>query len=360
MNKLLDKLIIFLFCLVFYIQNTADFYVIVPVIIAMSCSAMNSFVESEYFQLISFSLYIAACIYFPPLLFFMPLITYDIILLKWQLIVLLAAFPLAINYQTISPISCFLIVLLLALAGLMKYRAVSSATTKYEYIKLRDSAKEFSLQLESRNKELMEKQDYEKNLATLQERNRIAREIHDSVGHLLSSSILQIGALIARCQDEGLKESLKTLNLTLSQGMNSIRDSIHDLHDDSLDLYTQTAILVNNFNFCPISLDYDMAVSPDKRIKYAFIAIIKEALANIIKHSNATQVNITLREHPALYQLIIKDNGTKELVNSDGIGLNNIRDRVNSLNGNINISSERGFVIFISIPREESYENCNH
>ena len=49
-------------------------------------------------------------------------------------------------------------------------------------------------------------------------------------------------------------------------------------------------------------------IIPNK-IKYCFATIIKEALSNVIKHSNATAVKIVLREHPALYQLCIEDNG---------------------------------------------------
>ena len=45
-------------------------------------------------------------------------------------------------------------------------------------------------------------------------------------------------------------------------------------------------------------------------MKYCFISITKEAFANIMKHSNATKVQLILREHPGLYQLCIEDNGT--------------------------------------------------
>ncbi len=47
-----------------------------------------------------------------------------------------------------------------------------------------------------------------------------------------------------------------------------------------------------------------------KEIKYSFIAITKEALNNVMRHSNANEVKILAREHPGLYQLIIEDNGT--------------------------------------------------
>lgn len=352
MSSLLDKLIIFSFCLIFYIQNTTDLYAAVAVIIALTCSASNSLFKNDNGKLIIFALYIGAGIYFPHLLFFAPLLAYDILLLKWQWIILLAGVPLIINFVRLNLINIFLIILFIVLAGLMKYRATHLEKIRHEYIQLRDSASEFSMQMESKNHELMERQDYEINLATLSERNRIAREIHDNVGHLLSSSILQIGALMATCRDETIKENLNNLKLTLSEGMNSIRDSIHDLHDESLDLYTEIRTLINNFSFCEIAFEYDIEGNPDRKIKYAFIAIVKEALSNVIKHSNATHVHIIMREHPALYQLIVKDNGTPKALRADnGIGLKNITDRVNNLGGNINISNEKGFTLFISIPR---------
>ena len=217
---------------------------------------------------------------------------------------------------------------------------------------MRDTTKEFSLQLEGKNRELMEKQDYEINLATLNERNRIARDIHDSIGHLLSNSILQTGALMATCKNETLYNNLNTLKNTLIAGMDSVRESIHGLYDESVDLYTEVRALIDNFHFCEILLDYDMESNLDKKIKYALLSIIKEALSNVIRHSDATGVKLTLREHPALYQLIIKDNGSKKEVSSEGIGLKNIKQRVDSLKGIVNIRYENGFMLFISIPKE--------
>jgi hypothetical protein len=55
--------------------------------------------------------------------------------------------------------------------------------------------------------------------------------------------------------------------LALSQGMNSIRDSIHDLHDESLDLYNETTALINSFCLCPVFLDYDIEGSLNRAVK---------------------------------------------------------------------------------------------
>ncbi|NMA67229.1 MAG: two-component sensor histidine kinase [Clostridiaceae bacterium] len=212
-----------------------------------------------------------------------------------------------------------------------------------------------SIQLEKQKEELIEKQDYELNIATLNERKRIAREIHDNVGHLLSSAILQSGALITTVKDENIKKHILSLKDTLTKAMNSIRASVHNLHEESVDLKVQIEELINNFTFCNISLEYSVYDNPEKKIKYCFISIIKEALANIIKHSNATDASIIIREHPALYQLIIRDNGDVKGYNSEeGLGIKNMIDRVNSLKGNINIMTQNGFEIFIAVPRKEA------
>jgi signal transduction histidine kinase len=189
-------------------------------------------------------------------------------------------------------------------------------------------------------------------LATLNERNRIARDIHDNVGHMLSRSILQVGALLAVNGDENTKTGLNSIKETLSEAMDSIRNSVHNLHEESIDLNMELQKIIDNFTFCPVNFEYSIENAIDRNIKYSFISIIKEALANVIKHSNATLISITIREHPAIYQLIVKDNGNKPTSKiGNGIGLKNIEDRVTSLNGNVNISSSSGFKIFISIPK---------
>ncbi|MGK0465072.1 sensor histidine kinase [Clostridium sp.] len=241
----------------------------------------------------------------------------------------------------------------MALTILLNLRTSSTSKLKCEYINFRDKSSELSTVLEEQNATLISSKDYEINLATLSERNRIAREIHDNLGHILSRCLLQIGALIVINKDSNMKESLERVKNTISQGMDSVRTSVHDLHGDSIDLHDQIYALTKEFTFCPIKLNYDISENPCKRVKYSFVSIVKEATSNIIKHSNATDVTITINEHPSFYQLIIEDNGVVKNYNTEnGIGVRNILDRVAALNGNININTDNGFKIFISIPKE--------
>ena len=349
-DVLLDKIIIFILCTVYYVPNTSFNPIIVPILVAVIISALLSYFENDIIRLSGFAAYVALSIYNHEFLFFIPLVSYDILFSKFKWIWLFSLFPLAVNFK--EAFTIILIILFIIVAGLLKYRSISLHSIKKEYYKLRDNSMEMSMAFERNNKELLEKQDYEINLAALNERNRIAREIHDNVGHLLSSSILQIGALLVTNKDENTKESLRMIKETLSKAMDSIRNSVHNLHDESIDLYTEIKTLINNFKFCPVEFDYDIEGNVEHKLKYCFIAVIRECLSNIARHSNATKANIVLREHPAIYQLIVQDNGTQiNYEEGKGIGLKNISDRVASFSGNMNLSFDKGFKVFISIPK---------
>lgn len=352
MNNLVDKIIIFFICLSIYMHIVNGIYIIVPILITLFLSSVVSYKEDSKILITIFISFLLLCFFYPAFIFFIPLICYDLFFyrIKWLWIFLIL--PICVHYSSIPDISKIFIIAYILISYTLKYRTKSFYSIKKNYYSVSDTAKELSIKFEKKNRELLEKQDYEINLATLSERNRIARDIHDNVGHLLSRCLLQIGALLAINKDESIIVNLSLIKDTLSAAMDSIRSSVHNLHEDAVDLQVEINKLIDNFKFCPIKLDYDMDSSPEKKIKYCFITITKEAFSNIIKHSNATEVLVLLREHPALYQLVIKDNGSSIDYNIEhGIGIKNIMDRVSSLGGSVNISTDNGFRIFISIPK---------
>lgn len=242
------------------------------------------------------------------------------------------------------------------LAVYMAYKSEKNDRLDADIIHLRDTDTELKLVMEQRNRELLEKQENEIYLATLRERNRIAREIHDNVGHMLSRSILQVGALATICKEETIRQQLAGINDTLNQAMNSIRESVHDLHDDAIDLrqaaYEAVKDMRKNYD---VHIEYDMSAHIPRNVKYCFIAIVKEGMSNIIKHSNADKVDIIFRKHPGFYQLCIEDNGSvsHSVEESDhGIGISNMRERVEALGGTLNIRQKNGFRIFATVRKE--------
>ncbi len=220
-------------------------------------------------------------------------------------------------------------------------------------IKYLHDTSEYNQILAKENIKIMQKnQDNMIYTATLQERNRIAREIHDNVGHMITRSILQLGAIKIINKEPVLTKPLDELHTTLDTAMTSIRTSVHDLHDNAVDLKGAVCDILNHTADFETSLEYDMSAVIPKDIKYCFISIVKEAVTNTTKHSNGNAIFVMIREHPGFYQLTIADNGRNIQINkTDGIGLTNIHDRVHALSGNVQIRTDSGFQIFVTIPK---------
>lgn len=223
---------------------------------------------------------------------------------------------------------------------------------KARYFKLFETARETEIKQKQSYNELKDNQYYKINMIKLEERNAIAAEIHDNVGHLLSSSILLTGAVISTTKEEQTKKNLSILQESLKTAMTNIRESVHNIHHDIYNFKDEITKLVNEFTFCETELKYNIDSFIENQKCRHIINIIKEGLTNIIKHSNAKKVTIVLKELPGLFQLIIHDNGTNIEVFDKNLGLKSIEERVKQLNGILNISTENGFKIFISFAKE--------
>lgn len=362
MNKIIDKGILILLCAVFLLPSEELARPVVTLLLAI-LTAVSMFCLSEHrrkaIPVLAFTVF---CFFLPELVFFLPVLIYDCVqekLYSGFVLLLPLLYHTAADSPNLSVSPALLFVLFSFLAVLLALRTLRLETLEQELIRLRDTSTELNLVLKEKNKDLMEKQDYEIHLATLRERNRIAREIHDHVGHMLSRSILQIGALATVHREEPLHEQLGQVNETLNLAMTNIRESVHDLHDDSIDLkqavMEATKVLREHYT---VTIDFDMSPGVPRNVKYCIISTVKEAVNNILKHSDADRVLLILREHPGFFQLVVEDNGTmlpsceKQLWEKGGIGLSNMRERVEALHGVFRINMEKGFRISFSIPRK--------
>lgn len=307
-----------------------------------------------YFQEILVLVYMIAGVGWQVCLPFFPLALYDV--MKKNEYVLPAVGMLSIGAQLLygdtgkGKMLCIYTVFLLLVAFRLAIQTKKRLTMEENLKRLRDDSMENAILLKERNRSLMEKQNSEIHMATLKERNRIAREIHDNVGHMLTRAILQTGALKVLVKEETLKKQVEGLQETLNVAMNNIRESVHDLHDESIDLEKSVKELIAAFPSLEIKFSYAVDKSVDNQIKYGFIAIIKEALNNTAKHSNGNQVSIRIVENPGFYQLVIGDNGRNIEENfTGGMGLSGIRERVDNLGGTLSISTEKGFRLNIVI-----------
>ena len=352
MNRLLDNLAIVLMCIMGFsmTQNLASPVAALLVSIAAS-SAAQLFTGKKTAACI-IAVWAAMCGFMPIFFCALPLMLYDALWEKKWWLILPSVFVLIRLDELLY--SQFIISAAGLIVTVIIYMRVSRLEDTVEKLtSLRDEITEKNMQLAERNLRLLKAQDNEVHLATLRERNRIAREIHDNVGHMLTRSLLQSGALMIINKDEALKEPLNSLKSTLDSAMTSIRESVHNLHDDSVDLKKiiedSIKALDNRFE---VNLDYDVSGNISGKIKLCIAGVVKEGLSNAAKHSNGDKINIVLREHPGFYQLSLSDNGNSIKINETGIGLSNMRERAENAGGRISFTvSEKGFQIFMSVPK---------
>ncbi|MEH2119994.1 sensor histidine kinase [Nostoc sp.] len=200
------------------------------------------------------------------------------------------------------------------------------------------------------------------NQATLEERNRIAREIHDSLGHSLTALNLQLETALKLWQSNpGKAETfLATAKELGSKALKDVRQSVSTMRFNPLQeqsLERAIASLSESFHrsngILPIyQINLESSLPPE--INTAIYRITQESLTNISKYASATEVKLELTEIRGNLRLIIQDNGRGFDLgqNTTGFGLHSMRDRTLALGGEFNINSApgSGCKITVNIP----------
>lgn len=362
MRRLFDKSVVLLICLPLVFERGGFITPVICTLAALICTCLSEIIpKGKAYAFIIPLIYSVGTLFVPELLLLIPLVFYDIILIKKPYLLIIPTAALLVSLDSLSGRTLALIIVDTIIALALSVKSLKLDGYEKKLIEIRDDNIEKQNLLSERNRQLIDRQDYEIRLATLGERNRIAREIHDNVGHMLSRSILQIGAMKVIEKDEAMKEQLTSVGQTLSGAMDSIRMSVHRLHDESVNLSVSVKDALSAISGeVSVSLDCDIPESSPTKLKLCFIGIIKEAVSNVIKHSDCDRVTVILREHPAFWQLVFSDNGTAKKIKDSGIGLQNIRDRAMSLGGVCEIDNKNGFRIFVTVSKKELSENENN
>ncbi|MGB3693038.1 MAG: sensor histidine kinase [Spirulinaceae cyanobacterium] len=190
------------------------------------------------------------------------------------------------------------------------------------------------------------------NQATLQERNRIAREIHDSVGHFLTAQSIQLEnvAMFLSQDSTQAEDYLQRARSLGKEALRNVRQSVATLRTNPLQGKTLEVALKDlakefeQTNQIPINLQITLHSSLSGEVTIALYRIVQEALTNISKHAQATQVWLKLEEKENIISLIIKDNGQGFNLeqNTTGFGLKGMRERTEALGGKFQTISKPG------------------
>ena len=196
-------------------------------------------------------------------------------------------------------------------------------------------------------------------MAETRERNRLAREIHDTLGHSLTGIVAGLDACILMIEvaPEATKQQLTKIRETARKGIVDVRRSVKKLRPDDLERlpfqealmqmtkdYSESSgmeIIFNIYNW-PENLRQDQ--------EDVIYRVLQESITNSNRHGHAKRVKITVGGDKNLLTVIISDNGEGCNDVKHGFGLRHMRERLELLHGSVNYWSDEGFIVEAMIP----------
>ena len=232
-----------------------------------------------------------------------------------------------------------------------------------EYRRLLHKLNDNNQELSTKNQQLKEYATKVEELAITKERNRLARDVHDTLGQTMTLliTLLQVSQIAVPNDPVKAQEKLTEAIRVAGQGLEELRRSIaglvpYKLTTDNLikaldGLFTdyrnsgmKVEFLVSGINEIYLQAEHSGAI----------FRICQEALTNSLRHGKASQVDIMIRCSDGWLKLFIIDNGYGCAQIKKGIGLVGMEERITSLQGRIAYGSdgESGFNIHVEIPLE--------
>ena len=237
-------------------------------------------------------------------------------------------------------------------------------STKLEAQKLYDKLKVSEEKLIEVNKELEGYVDSIEEITLLKERNRISREIHDSVGHALSTAMIQLTAMeaIAEKENSTIKDSIKKLRNFINDSFQDVKRAVRELKPDQYENYKGILRLQDvckNFQRMT-GIEIKVIISKGqwnlstKQVSHLY-RITQEVLSNSLKHGKASTIKVIMNFTDSEFIISFSDDGigTDKIVES-GVGLKSIKERAEEIEATVDMrsASGKGFFVRIIVPKE--------
>ncbi len=195
--------------------------------------------------------------------------------------------------------------------------------------------------------------------AEMRERNRLAREIHDTLGHTLTGIAAGLDACIVLVDAAPavVKKQLEKIRETARHGIVDVRRSVKKLRPDDLEkLPLQQAIkkVIAEFSASSgveiqlVELGWPEKLREDE--EEVIYRIVQEGITNARRHGKATKVTVTCGLEPGRFYIIIADNGEGCAETKQGFGLRHMEERLELLHGRLRYWSDKGFTLEATIP----------
>jgi signal transduction histidine kinase len=224
---------------------------------------------------------------------------------------------------------------------------------------LLDGERRLRYNLEQAQNELLQSRRDVEALAEARERNRIAHELHDSIGHGVAGVLVQLeAALRIHGKDaDKTEEILRACTGKLAETLTLTRNAVYNIRSDVKTGVEALENIISGFKYCPVAFahsgDFANVSASNMRI---LEANVREALTNSARHSHATQISVSVDIRRHNVRLQYRDNGVGCGDIRESMGLIGMRERVRNAGGTISIDGSDGFLIVCNLPGREGME----
>ncbi|MVO99937.1 hybrid sensor histidine kinase/response regulator transcription factor [Paenibacillus lutrae] len=197
-------------------------------------------------------------------------------------------------------------------------------------------------------------------ITLLEERNRLSKDLHDTMGHSYTTIIMGLETLKPELATEAGQEKLGSLLQVARKSMNNVRSYLHGIESDqeSLPLVESLKQLTEDFEenarvkvgFRTYGEDHPLP----KQAQMAFYRCLQESLTNAVRHGGSTEIDVSLQFEDRQTRLEIRDNGRGADRLQDGFGLKAMKERAFNLQGQVSVysGSDEGTVVMCTLPRQ--------
>lgn len=228
----------------------------------------------------------------------------------------------------------------------------------------RERVERLMVELEQANLQLAAYATQAEELAVTQERNRLAREIHDNLGHTLTIINVQLEAAKVVMDSDPARavDALNKAQGLAQDGLTRVRESVAALRESPVSnrpLDEAISSLVQEAQNSGIVTEFKVVGEPyimENKVALALYRAAQEGLTNVRRHARASRVDVLLDYQPSELYLEVRDNGVGAVETSGGFGLLGIRERMQLLGGSVEISTAagKGFCLAARVPMLET------
>ncbi len=202
------------------------------------------------------------------------------------------------------------------------------------------------------HKKLKEYTDEVQRLSAVEERNRIARDIHDNLGHSMTALIMQLQMAEHYLMTDSPKaqeliaDSVKAAKDNLS-GIREVVETLRGAGQSSSPAAAlrEVAEKFSESTGTAIDLKIEGTMPDNQKIFNAIYHILQEAMTNAVRHGKASEISAEINYLDDVVRFVIRDNGRGTDDIAEGYGMRGIRERVKELNGDVEFKSENGFIV---------------